>query len=292
MAFPQLYERATSLIEQTDYAVFHDPGAGLMSHGYYVDPRAVSRFHYGVLYTEARLAVLIAIGKGDAPESVWFNMIRTFPDDCGWQSRTPVGVREKSVRGHPVSGGYYEWRGLRYVPSWGGSMFEALMPTIVLDELTAAPRSLGRNGRAHALGQRRHALRHLDLPVWGYSPSATPGIEQYGEYGVPDLGSHGYSPGPVTPHASALALAVMPRPARINLHNLAMRYDVYGDFGLYDAVEPRTGEVSYKYLALDQSMLFLALANHLADHAVQRRFALDPIMMRALPVIAEENFFD
>jgi hypothetical protein len=128
--------------------------------------------------------------------------------------------------------------------------------------------------------------------VWGFSPSATPGVEQYGEYGVRMLGSHGYAPGPVTPHAGALALAVIPRAALANLHRLATRYDAYGDFGFYDAVDPRSGEVAYKYLALDQSMLFLALANHLADHAIQYRVALDPIMQRALPVIGEENFFD
>jgi hypothetical protein len=292
MTYPELYERCTALIEQTDYERLYDSSAELMSHGYYVEPRAQSRYHYGVLYTEARLGVLIAIGKGDVPENVWFNMIRTFPADCEWQSLVPIDVHTKTVRGYEVSGGYYEWRGLRYVPSWGGSMFEALMPTVVLDELAAAPRSLGPNGRAHAVGQRRHALRELDLPVWGFSPSATPGAEQYGEFGVRMLGSHGYAPGPVTPHASALALAVIPKAALANLHELAKRYDVYGDFGFYDAVDPRTGTVAYKYLALDQSMLFLALANYLTDHSVQRRFAADPIAQRALPVIGEEDFFD
>jgi hypothetical protein len=96
----------------------------------------------------------------------------------------------------------------------------------------------------------------------------------------------------VTPHASALALAVIPNAALRNLRTLATRYRLYGDFGLYDAVDATTGQVAYKYLALDQSMLFLALANYLTDHAVQRRFASDPIMQRALPVIAPERFFE
>ena len=67
--------------------------------------------------------------------------------------------------------------------------------------------------------------------------------------------------------------------------------DTASDFGFYDAVDATTGQVAYKYLALDQSMLFLALVNHLTDHAVQRRFASDPILVRALPVIAPERFF-
>jgi hypothetical protein len=49
--------------------------------------------------------------------------------------------------------------------------------------------------------------------------------------------------------------------------------------------------VATRYLALDQSMLFLALVNHLTDHALQRRFASDPIIRRAIPVISDEDFF-
>ena len=291
MTFPELYERCTSLIEQMDFGTMYDPGAELISHGYYVEPRAPSRYHYGVLYTEARLGALIAIGKGQIPEKVWFNMVRTFPPGCFWQTQQPLGVRTTEVRGVPVRSGYYRWRGVKFVPSWGGSMFEALMPTILLDERAAAPHSLGRNNLAHAVIQERFARHALGLPAWGLSPSATPGGDRYGEYGVRPLGSLGYGPGPVTPHASALALAAIPNAALRNLRILATRYRAYGDFGFYDAVDATTGQVAYKYLALDQSMLFLALVNHLTDHAVQRRFASDPILVRALPVIAPERFF-
>ena len=165
------------------------------------------------------------------------------------------------------------------------------MPTIVLDEMATAPHSLGRNGLAHAVVQRRYARRALGLPVWGLSPSAMPGGDRYGEYGVHSLGSLGYGPGPVTPHASALALAVIPHAALRNLQTLALGYRLYGDFGLYDAVDPPTGQVAYKYLTLDQSMLFLALVNYLDDAAVQRRFASDPIMQRVLPMVSAERFF-
>ena len=67
---------------------------------------------------------------------------------------------------------------------------------------------------------------------------------------------------------------------------------MYGEFGFYDAVDPRTGRVAYKYLTLDQSMIFLALANHLADHSLQRRFASDPIIQRVRPLLGAEDFFD
>ena len=292
MAFPELAERCTTLIDRMSYKRFYDAAFDLLSHGYFVEPRAPSRYHYGVLYTEARLAALIAIGKGDAPESMWFEMVRTFPEDCRWQTMSPVGVREKTVLGHTFTAGYYDWLGTRYVPSWGGSMFEALMPTIVLDEAALAPDSLGANDRAHAIIQHRYALRELHQPVWGLSPSATPDTERYGEYGVKLLGALGYPAGPITPHASALAVGLRPGAALTNLHRLAERYDVYGELGFYDAVDPSSGAVAYKYLALDQSMIFLALANHLTDHAIQKRFAADPIIERVAPLLAAEHFFD
>jgi hypothetical protein len=96
----------------------------------------------------------------------------------------------------------------------------------------------------------------------------------------------------VTPHASALALAVIPAEAIANLRRLADRYDVYGDFAFYDAVDPVSGEVARAYLTLNQSMLFIAAANYLKDGVVQRRFAADPIIVKVLPLLAAENFFD
>jgi len=178
------------------------------------------------------------------------------------------------------------------VPSWGGSMFEALMPGLVLDEARWAPASLGANDAAHVAVQRRFATEELGYPVWGISPSMTPARDAYGEYGVRVLGVLGYGAGAVTPHAAALALGVAPDAAAEDLKELASRYDVYGDFGLYDAVDPRSGAVARAYLALDQTMTFIAAANYLKDHCIQRRFAADPIAARALPVLEAERFFD
>jgi hypothetical protein len=219
-------------------------------------------------------------------------MLRTFPAVCRWQPETPQGVRTKTVRGHEVVAGYFEWGGVRYVPSWGGSMFEALMPPLLLDEARYASKSLGANDRAHVLVQQRYTAEVLGYPVWGISSSATPAGDSYSEYGVRVLGSHGYKAGAVAPYAAALALGIAPEAAMANLRALTDRYDIYGDYGFYDAVDPHSGRVAYKYLALDQSMLFIAVANYLDGGTVQKRFASDPIMQRALPMIADEDFFD
>lgn len=293
-AFPELWHDATQIIDRQDYGVFYDPKADLMVHGFdLVKGKAVpAPFHYGTLYTEARLGSLIAIAKGDAPESLWWEMQRTEPATHFWQRQRPQDRREKIVRGHRVVGGSYAWHGLRYVPSWGGSMFEALMPVLALDETAWAPRSLGRNDVVHAEVQRRHALETLGYPIWGMSPSAQPFAVDYGEFGVPILGTAGYRPGVVTPHASALALAVEPGEATANLRRIAERYDAYGEYGLYDAIDPTSGAVAHAYLSLDQSMTFVAIVNHLTHGAIQRRFAADPAVAPALPMLAAEDFLD
>src|SRR5205823_6349596 len=204
-------------IAAQDYRFFYGPARRRMSHGYYVHLASQSRYHYGTLYAESRLGSLIAIGKGDVPEEHWFAMARTFAPSCRWQTQTPHGRVRKEVRGQAFFGGWYEWKGAKYVPSWGGSMFEALM--------------------------------------------------------------------------AALALGVAPEAAG-DLRELARRYDLYGDFGFYDAVDPRSGDVAHAYLALDQTMTFIAAANYLKDHCIQRRFASDPIAEKALPILADERFFD
>ena len=288
---PELGSRASALLDRMDFGFFHDASLGLISHGYYAHKGARSRYHYGVLYTEARLGVLLAIGKGDVPESAWFRMARIFPQACDGQTLAPQDVRLERVRGHETWIGNYEWQGFRYVPSWGGSMFEALMPTLVLDEPRFAPTSLGENDRVHARVQQAFASRELGYRVWGLSPSATPAGEGYREYGVRVLGTRGYRGGAVTPHAAALALAVEPEAAVAALRSLAADFPIYGEYGFYDAVDPVRREVAYTYLALDQSMLFLAIANHLTAGSVQRLFASDEIVARVLPLLGEESWF-
>jgi hypothetical protein len=219
-------------------------------------------------------------------------MRRTLPATTRWQRQTPDRRRAKVVRGHRFYDGVYAWRDLHFVPSWGGSMFEALMPMLALDERAVAPKSLGRNAEVHTEVQRRFATEDLGLPVWGFSPSAQPHSIDYGEFGVPDLGMAGYRSGIVTPHASALALAIVPAEAAANLRRIAERYDAYGEYGLYDAVDPTTGAVAHAYLSLDQSMLFVAIANHLSGGAIPKRFAADPAVAPALPMLREEDFFD
>jgi hypothetical protein len=291
-AFPEVKSRCDALIDRGNYAFFYDDVEEHMNHGFYVHMDCRAEYNYGAFVTEPRAGSFIAIGKGDVPETHWYRMLRTFPEDNKWQSLTPVNRRVKNVRGFEVIGGYYEWGGERFVPSWGGSLFEILMPTMIIDEATFAPLSLGLNDRVHCIVQRKYALEECGYPVWGMSPSSVPHEDNYGEYGVKILGSKGYPAGAVTPHVTGLALSFTPREAIENFRRMIQLYPIYGEYGFYDAVDPMTGVVSHKYLVLDQGMLFLGVANYLTDGAVQKHFMADTIALRALPLLSGENFFD
>ncbi|MFZ1413704.1 MAG: glucoamylase family protein [Defluviicoccus sp.] len=290
-AKPALTERITPLIERADFGWLYDDVEQLLSQGYYVNIETPSEYHYGLIYTEARLASLVAIGKGDVPAEHWFKMMRTLPADETWQSLAPRNRVRKPAGRFSVIGGYYERDGCRYVPSWGGSMFEALMPSLLVHESSAAPRSLGVNNRVHTAFQIERALKHLNYPVWGMSPSASVSHAGYGEYGVWYLGAFGYGDGLVTPHASALALSTFPTEAIANLRRLVDLYDIYGEYGFYDAADPISGRVVYRYLALDQGMILISIANYLSGGVVHKHFAADPIGRTVLPLLALESFF-
>lgn len=289
-AFPEIADRATRLIDQGNFKFFYDEATGRMSHGSNGRLGQQLKIDYGVFFTEARLGSLIGIGKGDLPEKLWFQTVRTYPPEETWQRGVPIDWKEQEADGITWFNAHYHWRDHDYVPSWGGSMFEALMPLLVIDEIKYAPNSLGKNDIAHTQLQRIYAMEDLHYPVWGMSPSSTPDGQGYTEYGVPMLGTGGYKVGAVTPHAAVLALMTEPQEATKNIRKLIRDYPVYGDYGLYDAVDPMTHQVGRNYLCLDQAMILVALANHLKDHAVQKYFAKDPIIQRTLPMLKLERF--
>ena len=143
--------------------------------------------------------------------------------------------------------------------------------------------------------QIEYALKERNFPVWGLSPCATPKQRHggYSEFGVPALGSKGYKDeAVVTPHVSMLALPFAQDEAQDNIRNFLRRYDMYGPYGLYDSVDVATGDVAYRYLAIDQGMSLIALDNYLNDSAIQKRFQSDPIFKRVEPLLKDERFFE
>ncbi len=291
-AFPkELGQECQRLIDSMDFSFFYDPVSEHMYHGFYTNINYYSEYLYGAFYTEPRAVSYIAIGKKDVPKQHWFALDRTPPETWFWQTQTPKDRREKTYLGCKVWGGYYVYDDIKFVPSWGGSMFEALMPTLILNEKGLAPEGLGQNDEAHAKIQVKYALEKLAYPAFGMSPCSVP-EGGYSEYGVKPLGMKGYKDGVITPHATFLALEFAPKECVKNLKAILEKFNAYGEYGFYDAIDPRTGKAATGYLCLDQAMSFIALNNYLNNGAIRKRFHADPIAKNAEELLKVENFFD
>ena len=305
-AFPELAARATALLEAMDFGIFYDAGdqsqsdtAGQMYGGFNAN-QGPATFHYGLLNTETRIAAYIGIGTHRMPGDVWWRTWRTLPASFTWQGQVPQGAPRtytdpQSGKSFTVFEGHYSTNGVNFVPSWGGSMFESLMPALVVPELAWGPRSFGLNDRLYPRAQMLYAQQTLHYPFWGLSPSSTPDdTGNYLAYGAHALASNAtccpYDETAVTPHASFLALQTLGDDALDNIERLRQVPGLYGPYGFFDAVSPTTRQVGHRYLVLDQSMIMAALDNVLRDGAMQRHFANDPVIQAARPYLQMEQF--
>ena len=316
-ARPALRDRADALLGPMDFGFFYVPfdpkdpvhRPGQFHGGYYADDRTFTT-SYGMLNTEPRIVSYVAIARRQVPPDHYYRLFRTFPADRGRQKQVPHG-EIRNYLGVPVFEGHYQFRGLEIVPSWGGSMFEALMVPLFVPEETWAPRSWGVNHPLYARAQIEAGLEVRRYGFWGFSPSCTP-EGGYQTYGVDDLGAQvdgyltyehpsgskpkGGSPtkpaleGVVTPHASFLALRFAPGEALANLRALVKAFPILDSQGFHDSVNVTTGEVSHCVLSLDQGMILAAIANALADDAMRRAFCEGPIEETIRPLIAPEEF--
>lgn len=304
--FPTLAARATALLSAMNFGIFYDNGdqssnitAGQMYGGYNADV-GPANFHYGLLNTETRIAAYIGIGTHTMPGDVWWRTWRTLPASFDWQGQPPQGYNvtyndPQSGKAFTVFEGHYSSNTINYVPSWGGSMFEALMNNLVIPETSWSSHSFGLNDQRYAQAQIAYATQTLHYPVWGLSPASTPDdTGGYDAYGARGMASNRtccpYDETAVTPHASFLALSVAPQQAFANIQTLRSRYQIYDRYGFFDAVNPTTGQVGHRYLMLDQSMIMAALDNALLGQRMQQHFAHDAVITTVQPYLSMESF--
>ncbi|MFB1051011.1 glucoamylase family protein [Paraliobacillus sp. JSM ZJ581] len=284
--FPSLAKVTDPLIEKMDYSHLYDQQVGQFRGGYDVEKRKVTDHHYGLLYSETRLASYVAIGKGDVPSEHWWKLERALPAKLDWQSQEPSG-KYTTYDNYKLFQGYYVYDELKYVPSWGGSMFEALMPTLFIHENKLGTDGLGLNNLRHVQGQIKFA-NEKGYEVWGFSPAGI--VDGYHEFGVPVLGVKGYADNAtVTPHASILAIEHAPEEVFKNLNELE-KMGAYGDYGFYDSININTGEVAKSYLSLDQGMIMIALVNFLEDEVIRDTFHNSIIGKKPESLLREESF--
>ena len=250
----QLATRVEREVRGMDYGLLYDRQVRRFFIGYNLTADQMDPHHYDLLASEARLASLVAIAKGDVPAAHWFALDR------------PLTKADGSVA----------------LLSWGGTMFEYLMPSL----LTHAHPStlLGISEQTAVLEQIADGDRR-GLP-WGISESGFAALDaednyQYRAFGVQGLArKQGLDEDRVVaPYATALALPVTPSSAVENLRRLR-DLGMLGAYGFYEAIdftssrlpEGRDHTIVASHMAHHQGMILAAIDNVLCDDALVKRF--------------------
>jgi cyclic beta-1,2-glucan synthetase len=257
-------------LSDVDYEFLYDRSRHLLAIGYNVADHRLDASFYDLLASEARLASFVAIAQGKLPQEHWFSLGRLL---------TTAGGRPSLL-------------------SWSGSMFEYLMPLLIMptyERTILDDTCRGVVERQIAYGRER------GVP-WGVSESGYNKTDaqlnyQYRAFGVPGLGfKRGLADDLViAPYASAMALMVDPERAAANLQRLA-REGVLDTYGFYEAVDytpsrlPRGTDrvIVRSYMAHHQGMTFLSLAYLLLGRPMQDRFDKNPAF-RATDLLLQER---
>lgn len=254
-----IHELATqaSQLADMDYDFLYDKARRLMAIGYNPTEHRRDPNYYDLLASEVRLCSFVMIAQGKLPQEHWFALGRLLTVSGG----TPI------------------------LASWSGSMFEYLMPLLVMP--TYPDTLLDQTYRIAVDRQIEYAVAH-QVP-WGISESGYNLLSahfnyQYQAFGVPSLGlKRGLTDDLViAPYASALALMVEPERACVNLQRMAAE-GFEGRYGLYEAIDytpsrlPRgqSNAIVRSFMAHHQAMSFLSLAYLLLDRPMQRYFESD-----------------
>ncbi|MBX9885206.1 MAG: glycosyl transferase, partial [Novosphingobium sp.] len=261
---------ADHFAQDMDFAFLLDPEKELLSIGFSVATNMRDPNCYDLLASEARLASLFAIAKQDVPTKHWFRLGR---------SATPMGHGAALI-------------------SWSGSMFEYLMPSLVM---RAPDGSVLAQTNALIVARQQDHGRALGIP-WGISESAYNARDlemtyQYSNFGVPGLGlKRGLGQNRVVaPYATGLAAMVDPAAAVANFTRLAA-IGAEGRYGFYEAVDftpdrvPQgaTAVIVRSFMAHHQGMTITAIANTVQSGRLRARFHAVP-MVQAVDLLLQER---
>jgi cyclic beta-1,2-glucan synthetase len=246
------------LIKKTDFRFLYDGNRNLFRVGYNASTGEADSSYYDLLASEARIASLIAIAKGDVPPKHWMHL------------------------GRPLT----RVRGLRILLSWSATAFEYLMPRLIMHSPPSG--LLNQSCAGVVMEQIRFGHEH-GIP-WGVSESGyaqfdPQGNYQYFAFGIPKLGLK-WDQGErlvVSSYSSLLALPYAPQETVRNLHRL-ISLGGAGHYGLFEALDfgdartPRAARprVVQSYMSHHQGMMLVAIGNALHEDETPRRFHRDP----------------
>jgi cyclic beta-1,2-glucan synthetase len=253
-----------------DYSFLFDKSQKLLAIGYSVDDRHRDQSFYDLLASEARLAAFVAIAQGKIPEESWFALGRRL---------TTTGNTSALL-------------------SWSGSMFEYLMPLLVMPtyENTLLDETyIGTVEKQIEYGRQQNL-------AWGVSESCYNLVDnsltyQYKAFGVPGLGfKRGLGQDLViAPYATVMALMVNPLESYRNLQRMKDE-GLEGRYGFYESIDytpvrlsrDQSRAVIQTFMAHHQGMGFLSLAYLLLNQPMQRRFEADVHFQTSLLLLQEQ----
>lgn len=255
---------------EMEYDFLYDKSLHLLAVGYNVEAHHRDSSFYDLLASESRLSAFVAIAQGKLPQESWFALGRRLTTTANTQ----------------------------VLLSWSGSMFEYLMPLLVMP--TYENTLLDETFRGVVKRQIEYGAQQ-GVP-WGISESCYNMVDaglnyQYRAFGVPGLGfKRGLGQDLViAPYASALALMIDPAAACNNLEKLTA-LGFQGKYGFYESIDYTTGRLPrgethvliQTFMVHHQAMCLLSLAYHLLDQPMQKRFEADPQFQTALLLLQEQ----
>lgn len=256
--FEALRPRCAELWRSMSYNAFLSEPACGSAPGFHVginvERGALTTSRYSILNSEARIITYLALLKGEV-DLAFYKRLTRLPSAAESLTRSPPG---------------------RFFPSWGGSMFEALMVPLFVPEDEWSPEGWALSHREYVKEQISCGLEDLECGLWGFSPCMSPS-GHYREFGVGALAANGagYSTGlsgpVVTPHAVFLALPYFRAEAHSALAAMEER-GLLTRYGFLDSLNTKTGTHASSILMLDQAMILASIANELSPGAMRRCF--------------------
>lgn len=250
-------EAAGRLVDEMDYAFLFHPHKKLLSVGYDVPNDRINNSWYDLLASEARMAVFIAIAKGDIPQEAWFHLGRT----------------------HTL------YRGSRLLISWSGTAFEYLMPMLWMRHYPET--LLASSMKSVVEAQRRQSKwgRPWGISEAAYGKKHASGEHEYGACGIPEIAlkSDAFYGPVISPYSTFLALQVDPEHAYDNLRRM-QKLGWMGSRGFYESADYSAGRLPGKeryhlirsWMAHHEGMSLLAASNLVLDNRFQDLFHEEP----------------
>jgi cyclic beta-1,2-glucan synthetase len=269
--FLSIVDQSERYLTEMDFRFLYNTQRAVFHIGYNLDAGSMDQNYYDLLASESRIASVVAIAKGDVPQTHWMHL------------------------GRPVT----QVGGMYVLLSWSGTMFEYLMPPLFL---RSYPGTLLSDS---AIGAVQHQIAYGKSKAipWGISESGFYRFDanqnyQYRAFGVPGLGfKRGLADDLViSPYSSLMAVSYNPHAVIHNIDQL-IKYKMLGLYGVYEAIDftldrmhlDENEVIVSEYMAHHQGMIMMAMVNFFHDDIMVHRMHSDPRIQSVELILQEQT---